>query len=563
MSGPPADPPIAGRPSDSDTVSRRRFDRERRAREEAEALLEAKSRELFEANENLERLVAERTAELRAALAAAEEASAMRARFLAVMSHEIRTPLAGLFGMLHLLRAAETPQGTRELIAAATHSAESLKRIVDDVLDLSALDAGRMRFETEPMDVRALVGGVVALLGPRAQAKGLALAVSIAEDVPARLLCDATRFRQVLSNLCENAVKFSETGAVALSAEMIRGPEGEALRVSVSDEGSGVPEADLPRLFTDFGQLDAGLAKRVEGTGLGLSICRRIVEGLGGRIGVDSVVGQGSTFWFEIPARPAADGSAAAEPSAEHAVRRLPSLAGRRILVAEDNPITREVIGGYLKLRDASHDFAVDGAEAVRRADGVRYDLIVMDVAMPEMDGVSATIAIRAGDGLSRAAPIVGFSAHVTRSIQADCLAAGMAEVLAKPIGFEEFADKLARHVAGAVNSAAQDDASRPAAAPSRQGRAVGRPAASPELVADFRRDAAERIALMRAAISAGDVAAVEAEAHRIRGAAGLLGASAAHEVATAIEEGARHLDPEDLREAAEELWTAILTFGG
>ena len=548
MSRVPADPPPdpAG-----ETVSRRRYERERRARMEAEALLEAKSRELFAANENLERLVAERTAELTSALAAAEEAGAMRARFLAVMSHEIRTPLAGLFGMLHLLRDSAAPGGTRDLIEAAAHSADSLKRIVDDVLDLSALDAGRMRFESEPVDLRALVNGVFALLGPRAAAKGLALSVSIAGAVPARLLGDATRLRQVLSNLCENAVKFSDRGAIALRAEMVEDDGGgNVLRVSVSDEGPGIAEADLPQLFKDFGQLDSGLTKRAEGTGLGLSICRRIVEGIGGRIGVESVPGRGSSFWFEIPARRAAPGADHTGATAVTVPEVPGSLQGRCVLVAEDNPINRKVIGGYLKLLDAAHDFAVDGAEAVRLAHRRRYDLILMDLAMPEMDGVSATIAIRAGNGPSCRTPVIAFTAHVMPSVRAECAAAGMVEVLAKPIRFDEFAATLARH-AGAPEPAAASSMDAAAEAES-----VRR-----DLAAEFRNDTRQRIGLIRAALSRGDRAAVAAEVHRIRGASGLVGASGVHEIATALEEGAQLLDAEDVREALSDLAAEVDAF--
>ena len=540
-----------------ETVSRRRYERERAAREAAEALLEAKSRELFEANETLERQVAERTAALTQALAAAEEASAMRARFLAVMSHEIRTPLAGLFGILYLLRQGEDAARQRDLIEAAAHTAESLKRIVDDVLDLSALDAGRMRFETEPVDLRALVGGVCALLGPRAAAKGVSLAVAIADAVPARLLGDATRLRQVLSNLCENAVKFSDCGTVTVSVAPCRGADGEAVRVTVRDEGPGIAEADLPRLFLDFGQLDSGLTKRAEGTGLGLSICRRIVEGLGGQIGVESTPGAGSTFWFVIPARPVPT-EPLATPTEHVPALAPPDLGGCRILVAEDNPINRKVVGGYLRLLKAEHDVAVDGAEAVRMANQRAYDLILMDIAMPEMDGIAATIAIRAGDGPSCRAPIVAFTAHVMPSVRAECMAAGMVEVLAKPIGFDDLAKSLAHHLAKTDEHEVR---------PERQSRSLPDAsqaidlAARRTLAAEFMADCAARFILLREALSREDRRVIETEAHRIRGAAAMLMVKDAHELATALEEGAHYLDWPEIAEALDELAAAIGAF--
>ena len=531
----------ARRPTDApppDMVPRRRYERERRAREEAEALLEAKSRELFEANESLERQVAERTETLRRAVAAAEEAGAMRARFLAVMSHEIRTPLGGLLGMLDLLQTEPLPPGAQKLIAAALASADSLKRVVNDVLDLSTLDAGKMRFESEPVDLRALARGVVALLGPRATAKGLTATVAIDDGVPARFLGDATRLRQVLSNLMDNAVKFSDQGAVSLTAERRRGAEGDRLRVTVRDQGPGVAEADRPRLFADFSQLDSGLAKRAEGAGLGLSICRRIVEGLGGAIGVETAEGGGAAFWFEIPLRPVE--TAAAPPRSpgpnEGPPRRI--LFGLRLLVAEDNAVNRELVAHYLARLGAARDFAENGAEAIAMAARRRYDLILMDVAMPEVDGVSAALAIREGDGPSRAAPIVAFTAHVTQAVQAECLEAGMVEVLPKPLAFDALAAALARHAGRSGADAPRGEA--------------------PDLSPALREDAGRRIARMRDALAGGDREGVRAEAHAIRGAAGLLGAEAAHEIAAALEEGAVHLEPADIDEALDDLATAL-----
>lgn len=494
MTGVPTDPR-------ADSVSRSRYERERRAREEAEALLEAKSRALFEANENLERQVAERTAALTRALAAAEDASAMRGRFLAVMSHEIRTPLGGLFGILQILRTAQTTDELHDLLEAAAQATESLKRIVDDALDLSALDAGQMRFECGPVDLRALVDGVCALLGPRAVAKGLALSVSIADAVPRRFLGDAARLHQVLTNLCDNAMKFSDRGVITLAVDTCLGPMGDALRITVRDEGPGIGPADLPRLFLDFGQLDTGLTKHKEGTGLGLSICRRIVEGMGGRIGVDSTPGRGSAFWFEIAAR-AAPPERKDRPEAPPSGQPRSRLSGRHILVAEDNPISRKVIGGYLATLDAEHDVATDGAEAVRLAASRCYDLILMDVAMPGIDGITATRAIRAGNGPSCHAPIIGFTAHVMPTVRADCMAAAMTDVLAKPVALDDFADCLDRHISGGME---EPLGRRAVGRMATTGEALGDPKTCADLVDAFRADFVQRMVLMRDAARRGE----------------------------------------------------------
>lgn len=549
-SRPPADGP----------VSRGRYEREQRARREAEMLLEAKSRELFEANENLERLVAARTAKLREALQAAETASAMRSRFLAVMSHEIRTPLGGLMGMLDLLRDEELPAATEELVDAALVSAEALRRIVDDVLDLSRMDAGKLHFESEPVDLRALVRGVFSLLEPKARSRGLALVAAIAPEVPERFSGDATRLRQVLSNLADNALKFADHGRVTLSARVAGSEATPRLRVELSDEGPGIPAEDQALLFADFSQLQASLSKRQGGVGLGLAICRRIIEGVDGEIGVVSAPGEGSCFWFEIPLVPAGNGhgKGSRRRQVDAAVRQ--ALAGRHLLVAEDNPINRKLVLAYLAKLGVTADVAEDGRQAVSLASGRRYDAILMDIAMPELDGISATIAIRGGDGASRAAPILALTAHVMGSVREQAREAGMVEMLAKPISFEELGRALA-HWAGGLESAGPPREPAPPPPASDVDRAVLsdlRDVLGDEdvkrLVREFATDVANRISVLEEAVKRGNARAVAAEAHSIRGAAALIGARAIHETATLLEEGAELLSRRERGAAVREL---------
>jgi len=546
-------------------VSRARYLRERTAREEAERLLEAKSRELFEANENLERLVLERTARLRDALQAAETAIAMRTRFLAVMSHEIRTPLGGVMGMLELLQETELTPAARDAISTAQQSAEALKHIVDDVLDLTSLDAGKMRFESEPVDLRAVVAGVFGLLAARATAKGLALETAIADDVPKLFLGDSARISQLVSNFADNAVKFTDSGSITVRATIESPAEGMWLRVAVEDTGLGISPAQQALLFTDFAQLESALSKRREGVGLGLSICRRIVEGLGGRIGVESAAGFGSCFWFELPIQPVPQDQEGAEAATGASDRVGQALRGKRILVAEDNAINRKIIGLFMERLEVAADFVEDGGQAVAAAAGERYDAIVMDVAMPGMDGIMAARAIRQGDGASRTTPIVALTAHVMGSVGEECREAGMAQVLTKPISFAALAQALAE-LTGAAGPERMETAPAPAAAMGsgaldplvlRDLRAMMSDEAIARLLSEFLTDASNRMAVIRAAFARNDSVAVRMEAHSIRGAAGLVGATGMTELAAMLEDNADALDAEDGRVLLAEMQVA------
>ncbi len=547
-------------------VSRARYLRERAAREEAERLLEAKSRELFEANENLERMVQARTARLRDALQAAETAIAMRTRFLAVMSHEIRTPLGGVMGMLELLQDSELSPVARDAILTAQQSAEALKHIVDDVLDLASLDAGKMRFDIEPVDLRALASGVFGLLEARATAKGLTLETAIAAEVPGLFLGDSARITQLLSNLADNAVKFSDSGSILIRASLGNAAEGMLLRVAVEDAGIGISPKQQALLFTDFAQLEAALSKRREGVGLGLSICRRIVEGLGGHIGVESEPGRGSCFWFELPVQPASQADAGSKAPTGISERTGMALRGKRILVAEDNAINRKIIGLFMQRLGIAADFAEDGAEAVTAAAGLRYDAVVMDVAMPVMDGIMAARSIRHGDGASCGTPIVALTAHVMGSVGDECREAGMDQVLTKPISFDTLAEVLADVMAGEQRGEAQDRVAPAHASDPADGldplvlrdlHAMMANSAIARLLMEFLTDAANRMAVIQAAFARHDSATVRAEAHSIRGAAGLVGATDMFELAAMLEDNADALDARDGRVLLDEMQVA------
>lgn len=550
-------------------VSRRRYDRERRARQEAEHLLEGKSRELFEANEslrhqaeNLERMVQERTAELQKALTAAEKAGEMRRRFLAVMSHEIRTPLGGMLGMLDLLGDHVASDDGRSLLDHAAASGETLKRIVNDVLDFSKLDAGKMHFEREPVDIRALVSGVKVMVETQDPARAAEMRIEIAEDVPARFLGDATRIRQVIANLVDNAVKFTRSGPIDLRVQTCGG--GARLRVEVADRGPGLSPDEQDRLFADFSQIERNLSKTVQGTGLGLAICKRIIDGQGGQIGVDSAKGAGATFWFELPLVPGAVDTAL-RPSRARVVDGPHPLAGLHVLVAEDNPINRRLITGYLGRFGITADIAENGREAVEMFDPARHQLVLMDIAMPEMDGLTATRALRQRWGVDRLPPILALTAHVMEAILEDAQSVGIDMILSKPLSLSELEAALIAHAPrggakaqGGTQIAGQAE-DLPAGLQSMMQPVAQRDlcetmgvAGTLHLLRDFRRNSQLTVERIRIAAALHNVPEIRAAGHEMKGAAGLVGLSVLMELAEILEDQAAYLTPGDVAEVLD-----------
>lgn len=551
-------------------VSRRRYDREKRARQEAEHLLEGKSRELFEANEtlrhqaeNLERMVQERTAELQKALTAAEKAGEMRRRFLAVMSHEIRTPLGGMLGMLDLLGDHVASDDGRSLLDHAAASGETLKRIVNDVLDFSKLDAGKMHFEREPVDIRALVNGVKVMVETQDPARAAEMRIEIAEDVPARFLGDATRIRQVIANLVDNAVKFTRSGPIDVRIRTCGG--GARLRVDIADQGPGLSPDEQDRLFADFSQIERNLSKTVQGTGLGLAICKRIIEGQGGQIGVDSAKGAGATFWFELPLVSGAGDTAPRSSQARVADGPHP-LAGLHVLVAEDNPINRRLITGYLGRFGITADIAENGREAVEMFDPARHQLVLMDIAMPEMDGLTAARALRQRWGADRLPPILALTAHVMEAILEDAQSVGIDLILSKPLSLSELEAALMAHAprGGAkgpgVQTAGQAE-DLPAGLQSMMQPTAQRDlcetmgvAGTLHLLRDFLRNSELTVERIRTASALHNVPEVRAAAHEMKGAAGLVGLSVLMELAEILEDQADFLSAEDVAEVLDSI---------
>ena len=385
-------------------------------------------------------------AELRAAREAAEAATAVKSEFLANMSHELRTPLTSVLGFTRLaLGQPDLPETSRGYIARAANAGAALLSTVNDILDFSKLESGQLQIRLEPSDPAEVCRETLDLFGEQALVKGLSLRFETGA-LPRRLSLDPARLRQLLLNLVGNAVKFSDGGEIVLALRWRA--EDHRLLVSVQDQGPGIAAAQQSLLFRRFSQVDGSSTRRFGGTGLGLAICLGLVEAMGGTIGVESELGRGARFFFDIPAPPAAASEADADAGAPL------FAAGTRVLVADDHPANRELVRAVLAPFGAEVTEAVNGAEALAIAEAMPFDLILMDLRMPELDGQAAMRAIRAGGGPNQAAPILAFSAGAEAHGAADRLRAGFDGDLSKPLLPADLIMAVSLHAGGEAGPA-------------------------------------------------------------------------------------------------------------
>ena len=502
----------------------------------------------------------ELAANLRQARREAEAASEAKSAFLANMSHEIRTPFHGLMGMLSLLRETGLTPRQIDHLRTATESADHLLALLNDILDMSQLESGRMSLSPAPVDLRTLLRDVEALMRPQATAKSLALHIDADPAVPERVLMDATRVKQIVFNLLANAIKFSDHGAVALDVRCHGASAGgqATLEFIVTDTGIGMDEATVTKLFSRFMQGDSSRSRRYGGTGLGLEISRNLARLMGGDITARSKPGEGSCFSFQMPMQVLPESSKA---QLGKAVAGSGDSRPLQVLVAEDHPVNRQYMAALLESLGHQAHFTANGEEALRAAREQRFDVVLMDLHMPLLDGVGATRAIRALPDPSRSTvPIVALTADAFPETRDRCVIAGMNDFLTKPVSPQTLATCLRRLFGSAGTPLPAPPSAAPADPPASAAKhALVDPAAMAmalqampaqklgAMVQAFLDQGPETVQHLRTAVRDAQPLELRVHAHAAKGAALNLGLTGLAATAQALQEGASYLPAHEI----------------